>query len=496
MKTRTAADSSGWKRSLLNTTLLFGLLGALAGCSKSLEASHQQAAESINDGLGCVNFKSLFMDSLYGFIEAEKAKPDVDLLKSQLKKVFNEKQDLKDQALLKATYALLDEVLDNAKTGALSSKELLQLLIQFEMGNQSTEFHRTQGDKIEARVNELRSLASTGGAPCAAPEAPAEPPQASEPTPVEAERPAPSVQFALPAPLFGAYFSMATAYQSCQALSLPEMSNNTEDVVGVRKGKDIGGGFRREYASIPDIVRTHYYVRQQSYRQGCFDLTKKPLVYDYGGEPKVETSRINFFSNSGEGGSALGLDCSAFISSALASAGLRYSPGVPNKPVFIRQISENFINPKASGWKCFDQVSVAPTSNLRPGDIMGVRGHVVMVERVGEDPFGLARVSSRAGCDSLSYKNYDFAVIQSSPSKGSIGINKYAARDYLPESEKMMTAFASYARAACLSKFDGKSYNPASSNFGLIRHNGTSSCKAPRVELANQSCISSCAVWN
>lgn len=305
---------SSWFKS---TKVLFvSLAVTLTACSKDFVASSQKAASTINDGLGCTNYRSHFMDALYVFIDTENEKPDVDQLKQGLREVLEKNTKTRGSTELKnAILEMVDQVVAASAQQEFSAKELLRFLIQLEMGNQSTTLHQKLGAELQASVVKVGALAKALDVVC------------NQPVPV----PAPDLDHDqqgagrndLPLPLFGAYYSMATAYQSCQSVTLPEIGANTPDVEGVRKGQDIGGGFQREYASVPDIVRTHYYVQRQSYPVSCFDLSKRPLVYDFGGEPKIEGQGLNFFVNSGPGGSALGLDCSAFISSALAVAGLR-----------------------------------------------------------------------------------------------------------------------------------------------------------------------------
>ncbi|MBC7466918.1 MAG: hypothetical protein H7256_13095, partial [Bdellovibrio sp.] len=172
-----------------------------------------------------------------------------------------------------------------------------------------------------------------------------------------------------------------------------------------------------------------------------------------------------------------------------------YKPAVDNKPIFIRQTSSKFIDAAKSGFTCFDNVTVTPTSSVKAGDIGGVSGHVVAVDSVGADPFGLALIKNEAGCSSISYKNFDITVTQSSPSKNGIGINKYLLKDYLIESGdtgKMTVAFVGMAKQACLAKFQNKSIKPASTAWGFLRHKGTSACLAPRVSMVGESCTQKC----
>jgi hypothetical protein len=120
-----------------------------------------------------------------------------------------------------------------------------------------------------------------------------------------------------------------------------------------------------------------------------------------------------------------------------------------------------------------------------------------MVDEVGEDPFGIRSVTSRNQCDHLSAQNFDFTIMQSSPSKGSIGINRYQVKDYLKEpGEKMVNGFLKYAKAACQAKIDSANYRLEDSAVGIIRHKGTPECRDRRIQLANEACVSQCPELN
>lgn len=484
----------------LKVVFIVGFL-TLTACDKKFQSASVELASTARDSLGCENLRSRVFDSMYSYLDQQHASPESSSLKKDLQdSVLSLQAKGADPKKLKTLaqeilhlYSLLNEKTKSA-LDTKDYKEHLRALIQLEMGNRSTAGHIEIESELQASMKKVEAMSQELALSCASPPATPAPAPVTEPT-------APTLPPTQPGTIeqskslahFGAHFAFATAYQSCQVLDLPDVTANTENVVGVEKGKDIGGGYQRYYASVPDIQRTHYYIRNMTYSGSCIPVNKRPLVYDFGGEPAVETSRLNFFVNSGAGGSALGLDCSAFISSALAAAGLKYTPQVENKPIFVRQLSYDFINPQSSGWKCFDRVSMDAQGNLSEGDILAVEGHVVMVDRVGQDPFGLAKIDKPSSCAQISYKDFDFTVIQSSPSKGSIGINRYAARDYLSESDKMRVAFEKYGRAACQAHFSGKAVAVTDTTFGLIRHKQTPECVSKRVELAGQSCVNSCA---
>ncbi len=293
--------------------------------------------------------------------------------------------------------------------------------------------------------------------------------------------------------LTAAHYTMTTAYQSCKSIELDPINNNTDNVQGVEKSNSIDGvGWGRKYTNIPLLLQTHFYHRGQVYNDTCLDQSKKPLVYDYGGVPIIKSStQLSLFENSG-GGSALGIDCSAFISTAVGVAGFRYSPSSQNKSVYTRFVSTDFIDPIKSGWSCYESVKIGSEQTIQSGDIAAVRGHVIMIDQLGIDPFGLNNIESVAECDLLNFKNFNFSVIQSSPSKNSIGLNRYSSQDYLGESVKMKNLFINYGKAACRSKFDKLIRNPKTSEFGIIRHKKIAECQAPRIHLYNEVCADQC----
>jgi hypothetical protein len=291
---------------------------------------------------------------------------------------------------------------------------------------------------------------------------------------------------------FGALKTMATAYQSCRVLDLAPVTNRVENVQGViRYVKVDAVGWGRKYTDVDLLKRTHYYHRGESYSGACADQHDQPLVYDYGGSPVLSSAgEIDLFKNNG-GGPALGIDCSAFVSTASAVAGNLFKTSTTNH--LMRFVSRDFIDPVKSGWSCYKQVAVDGTNGIRSGDIGAVRGHVVMVDNIGADPFGLAKINTVGGCDSIDARGFDFTLIQSSSNQEHLGINRYRAADFLSEPGKMNTLFTTYARAACLSKFDHKSRNPASDAFGMIRHSSSASCVGSPIPLVHEECVASCA---
>ena len=355
-------------------------------------------------------------------------------------------------------------------------------LIRLEMRSQVDARYDELNQKLDQALKDAQGTASTLELPCE--------PTAVEKVSAEAAKDPHSGDAH-----HGALYTMATAYQSCQVLDLPLVTKSVETVQGVIRSVSIDGvGWGRKYTDVDLLKKSHFYHHGQTYGPTCLSQNAKPLVYDYGGNPVTNTAAgtLDMFTNSG-GGPALGIDCSAFISTSNAVAGNLYRTSTANKPVYTRFVSRDFIDPGKSGWSCYDSVKVNSDSWIQSGDIGAVEGHVVMVDRVGNDPFGLAMVSRVSQCDSLSYQNFDFSLIQSSSSKEHLGINRYLAKDYLSESGKVAALFVGYGKQACKSKFDHIERKPGTSSYGLIRHKTTASCVAPKIKLSHESCIEQCA---
>ncbi|MNS67163.1 hypothetical protein D3C72_1004080 [compost metagenome] len=177
----------------------------------------------------------------------------------------------------------------------------------------------------------------------------------------------------------------------------------------------------------------------------------------------------------------------------MATAGLRLKAGRALKAADVLGWgSSAYLEPQSNGLTCLNKISITANSSMKAGDIVAVNGHVVLIDKVGADPFGIAKAKTASDCDKLSSSNFDFIVAQSSPSKEGVGINYFEARDYAPTSAKMSAGFLKYAYYACLAKVNSKTYTPNLGTMSVVRHKGTSECSATRVKLVQEACISSC----
>ncbi|WP_409478126.1 hypothetical protein [Pseudobdellovibrio sp. HCB154] len=477
-----------------------------------MEESSQKAAEAI----GCDSFKSKVYDSMYDYLDNEQEAPQLSDFSTSLaekidqialaQKIDNPEAVEKLKQNISDLYKVLIEKSAELKQ-TKTAKEHLQTIIEMEMEDVSTPENVQLNNvgakafaKVDQAVKALDVQCGAGSPTTGETEEPGDPvvvdpgtssPGTSDPGTIT-DAPAAVGQKSV---LVGSHNVLATAYQSCAVLEIPEVSAATADVQGIERyatHSDGIGGVRR-VSSLSSVQNTHPYIKVAGGAQaGCFNVRNNPLIYDYGGQAAISNNILDFTKNAGSGSSALGIDCSAYVSASIAAGGLRYKPGVENKAVYTRQNSSKFINAANSGFTCFSNATMQPTRSIQPGDIVGVSGHVVLVDKIGEDPFGLKRLKSATDCNSMSTTYFDFIVSQSSPSKNGIGLNRYVAKDYLRESSKMTTAFLGIAKAACQAYFGSKNVATPSSTYGILRHKGTAECLSPKIQMAYQSCVSTC----
>lgn len=482
------------------TWLYLFCVSFVLSCAPQNQHSLDTASKNISDSLACEQSQSKIFDAFYEVIDKDKAIPSVNSFKLSLK----EKLDLiKNNRSFSGSelknFEKIENELDNTidlifseykKNPNLSWKEQIQKIIEYEMGDQSSVDNIQNSQKISQSLSNVNQIAQSLDLDCNSATTPA--PDTTLPVVTEP----PLAETSIPQMAKAINMVFSTAYQSCRALDLPAMDRSTSNVNGITRlaqNHPDGVGGRRIITDLPSVQKTHYYVRSIASESSCQDVRSNPPIYDYGGEPSVSSSTISFFKDAGTGTEALGVDCSAFISSAIGVAGLRYKPGLDNKPIFIRQSSSKFIDATKSGFTCFENITVNSKQSIKPGDIMGISGHVVSIDTVTNDPFGLSFLKNEKDCNTINYKNFDFTIAQSSPSKNGIGINKFKISDYLDESSATMrNGFVEMGKQACLAKFQNTSIKPKSSSWGFIRHKGTAECLAPRITMVGETCTKKC----
>ncbi|UOF01960.1 NlpC/P60 family protein [Bdellovibrio reynosensis] len=506
-------------------TLTIALGMMITACAPAgFEVANDIASQTVQD-IACKDkaMESKLWDGLKTYLLEQKSLPEADTFKQamteQVEKLASSNPQFgsNDQAKLEGElHTLVDTLLSEAPEGerVKTSEELLMLLSAIDVGDRTTVFRSYMQDKVRGNFNSLQKTVQALDLNC---EETANDPAVTSPIADEPEEnlipqdtnkdyeyhKAQALSAGSNLAVFGGRWAMATAYQTCQTMQLPAMNDQTPDVQGISViGKHSDGvGNKRSIASLSKVQTSHYYIRDVSnYGEGCFNVRQNPLIYDYGGKPyatTATTSAIDLFKNNGDGTSVLGIDCSGYVFSAMATAGLRLKAGRTLKASDSWAWgSSSYVEPQQNGLTCLNKISVTAANTMKAGDIVAVYGHVVLIDKVGADPFGINKITRESDCSKLTSADFDFVVAQSSPSKGAIGLNYFDARNYLPTSSKMKTGLEKYAYYTCLSKFNGKTYTPNVGTLSVVRHKGTADCVAPRVKMARESCIQSCDSLN
>lgn len=454
-------------------------------------------AARLAPSLACPNFSDEFYEGLYDILLKQKELPHVAEMSGILSTVFTQPR-LKLLSKPESDH-LLAELIELYELVAFETPRRiaddprdvgsqLEAIAAMEMGDRTTPEKSRLQDLIQEKLASLetRARAALPNASC---------PNESDTTPI-----VPSSS-----PVAGALKTFATAYQSCEAATRPALTRASREVRGIEEyGHHSDGiGLKRRIASIDALIDSHPYLsrRQQSPPQGCYPVLRNPLIYDYGGKPFPTTDGSNvldLFTNAGSGTDALGIDCSGFVYTAFAAAGLKMKKKGRLKASGVFGVRASmWRDPRANGLTCFERASFSGNSNLRTGDVLASRGHVIMIESVGADPFGIAHLSREADCrpEKISVSAFDFTVVQSAPVKGGLGIDRYRAADYLPLEKDMAKAMIAHAVQACLAKTKHTRVITRARDASLVRHNGARGCFDSPVHLKHQECVASCAAF-
>lgn len=518
-----SADKSGMRKQYI----YLSIFGMMTGCAPQFNPAVESIASNTAQDIACKNqnLETKLWDGLKSYLIEQKAIPAASEMKSamhvQIEKLAADNAQLSSADVAKLNQdldALVDSLLSEAPQGERveSPEQLLGLLSAIDVGDRSTVFRSYMQDRVRGNFTTLTktiqsydlncNTSSGSGASSGSTATSDETVKDATPTPT----PVPNYDYeyqkkqalaaGVPLAVFGERWAFATAYQTCQSLQLDPLNAKTPEMQGIAiTGKHSDGvGNKRSIASLSTVQATHPYVKGVStYGQSCFNVRQNPLIYDYGGKPyatTAATSPIDLHKNNGDGTSVLGIDCSGFVFTAMATAGLKLQSGRALRAVDSWAWgSTSYVEPSNNGLTCLAKISVSPTSTMQAGDIVAVQGHVILIDKVGADPFGIGNAKTEKDCAALNASGFDFIVAQSSPSAGAVGINRFEAKDYLPTSAKMNTGLQKYAYYTCLAKVNKKTYTPNLGTLSVVRHKGTADCVAPRVTMAHESCIQSCS---
>lgn len=496
-------DQSKTKRFFVFLLTAVPIVSFLSGCDSKL--SVKELSQLVVTSLSCENFETKMFDGLLLALDNDGELPKPEELHLQLTEDFKSIENSEDHKseiteIIFQFLKIYSDIYKNhpesfSKDSVLEIKKYLMAIeTRDQMSMKDINFiskYKSQLNLLQKSAQKLKqdctSISDTG------PEVQNPPPVTSSGTFLD------SIKNKYNLEVYGAYKTFATAYQNCDAAERAPLDKNTKSLKGISVvgTHESGTGKIRVISSLRDVQKTHPYLNERQPSSSCFNTFKNPLIYDYGGKPEsqnTQSSELNFFKNDGTGSKALGTDCSGFIFSSLASAGFKFAPDVKVKARHVLAYkAARYVNPKSSGLTCFEKVPISKTSNLRPGDIVASTGHIFMITKTATDPLGIDNKTKMKDCDNIDESQFDFEIMQSSPSLGAIGINKMKASDYLAESTTMKKAMVHFAKKLCQVKFTNASSIQTSTRVSIVRHKQTDECKAQsEIQLSNQKCIQAC----
>ena len=447
---------------------------------------------------GCQDFSSYVWNYIYKIASFEKGTPPpyhtvkeqiVRRIQSLMKDHPAGKKDINNFAMrFVEIYALITEFMDQ-----YGAEELTDILVQFEYGI-ANESHPTWTNRLKAVFFDLESNAKVLNSDC----------QDEEDTFYAGEgarsegAPLSLGQFNQHPLVAGARKVMATAYQSCSVLDMPVMPLNLNAKgIKVSSRHPSGQGWRRVITNLKALNRSHYYLQSGNLGQGsqCLNIRQSPLIYDFGGKPSTVKNSINLFKNAGSGSKALGVDCSGFVASAMASAGLRLKPQVFIRSVHVKAVSSWMLKTaRRNRLSCLKEQDISVENPLQVGDIIASNFHTVIVDSIPADPFQLARVQQATQCHSrkMNTARFNFTVIQSSAHNNGIGINKMRISDSAEGAIKR--GLERVASRACYKMF-GQNRHINIEEISVLRHSfNDPRCRDHKVYMEHQECVKDCAL--
>ena len=468
--------------------------------------------ESILEKAGCQDFQAYVWSYIYKIVSIEDGKPSpyhtvkekiVTRIQELMKDRLASEEDIEKFAMrFVEIYALVTEFMDTAQ-----EEDATTALVQFEYGVVEKD-HTDFVNKLTEIFAKLDKNAKALNQDCQ-----------EENVSVVADRGADSssrrdssssslsewdiawfhkMRNSLHPLVYGARKVMSTAYQSCSVLDLDLMPLDYE-TQGIRATSrhPSGHGWRRVVTNLRAVNRSHYYLSHADIpsRNQCADVHRSPLIYDYGGKPSTSMSAINLFRNSGSGSKSLGVDCSGFVASAMASAGLRVKERVFIRPIHVKGINSwMFKTARRNKLSCLQQQDITLQNPIQPGDIIASNSHVFIVEFVSDDPFGLHDIQNQSECHSKRIKlsDFRFSIIQSSAHNNGVGINRMHITDAADGLWTINRGLKRTASRACYKMF-GKETHIDINEISIVRHaSGVPACRDREIYLQNQECLKTC----
>ncbi len=310
----------------------------------------------------------------------------------------------------------------------------------------------------------------------------------------------------------GARKLLASFYQSCKAIDLP-IEDGAETLKGVLVGDSIDGqsglqgGKIRKITNLDAFVDSHRVLSELKKDENypgpqCKDATKQPPLFAYASRkyPTRSTGEFKIFSKGGgitrSSPPASGIDCSSFVSVALASQGLKMSK---EQTGFRDMTTRSLKTQAAKSNSCIENAKVSPNEPLKAGDIINVATtHTVIIDSVGKDPLGVEKYAAAGNCNAISPKDFNFTYVHSGAIRNSYGPSRVKANYH--RSGVMWNNLAVMAKRLCHEKVSGNNgrrdsrLSGMNENFGLLRHKSEDpECISDKkYKIEGQQCIDGC----
>jgi len=489
---------------------MLGVLAILASCAiqspdafaaLSEQAMSDTMVEKLSPSIGCAAFEDDFFDSLTEQLTQQGSLPSQNSFRASLIEVLKSSrfQPLSERERIQLVTNLSDlyqvATVDTLNTNITASAELSEKVAAIaaaEIGDRTTPEKMLLQNNLHTQLKVTETFSNGLHLACArAPER-------------QKAQNLPSNSFVgflqgkhTPA-VYGALKAMATAYQSCDVATQRPLDKDTPNAAGIQifgTAPD-GIGRKRRISDLKALDATDPYLKNYHKPQGaCFDILQSPLIYNYGGKPAVIGNDLNFFQHGGSGTSTLGVDCSGYIYTALAAAGLKVRKSGRLKASSVNGVSAHmYMNPQSNGLTCFNYPSFNAQMSIQSGDILASSGHVIMIESIGADPFGIAAIHDEKDCTlaNMSVARFNFDIVQSAPVKGDIGINRYRIADYIGVEPDMSKALLHDAVSACLARVRNATVQTKATSAGLVRHEESADCSDTPLHLTHESCLDQC----
>lgn len=199
-------------------------------------------------------------------------------------------------------------------------------------------------------------------------------------------------------PAMAANRLMNIFYQNCQASSLPKYNFLIEGEI-----KGFKAEFNPDTNGKVSAVENLSDARKLKYlncSNGNNSICSTPPSYLWGGKGIYlsETNQFDIFHNNPIvelKAKHPGLDCSGFINLSFILAGLKVDQNFPfqNSPDEIS--AKEFMKPLS----CFREIKIEKGEKIKAGDIIAWNKHIVMIDQLTSDPFGIQSFKSPEQCD-------------------------------------------------------------------------------------------------